>query len=495
MATYSKVCKICGKSFRTSVANTSICSEPHYRPCPICGKPVEVKRGREYESPRTCSIECRRKLRESSMIEKYGVTTPLLNSEIHNKGTSAAQSKSAISKRRSTCVEKYGADNPMKSSEVAQKSAENRKTNNPDVDEKIRDIFLAKYGVDNPMKVPEFVDKIAQTMLERYGVKSPAHVPEFKDKMIETCLDRYGVPFALLKLEVVNQHISKINHNFGTKLVEEGFRVEYEHRIGTKSYDIYLPALKTVIEIDPTYTHNSVGNHWDKNGTPKDYHLNKTRLAESQGLRCIHIFDWEDENKVILSLKSTVSIGARQCKIIGLEPVDKFLNTYHLQNTCKGQTIWLGLMYQDELVQVMTFGKPRYSSKYEYELLRLCTRAPYRVIGGASRLFKYFINTYNPQSIISYCDYSKFSGKVYKEIGMTLDHTSEPQKIWSKGRRKVTSNLLRARGYDQLFGTNYGKGTCNEELMIENGWLPVYDCGQKVFTWASNSQKFKDTYK
>ena len=31
------------------------------------------------------------------------------------------------------------------------------------------------------------------------------------------------------------------------------------------------------------------------------------------------------------------------------------------------------------------------------------------------------------------------------------------------------------------FGTNYGKGTSNEQLMLDNGWLPVYDCGQAVY--------------
>nr|DAX73793.1 MAG TPA: Protein of unknown function (DUF2812) [Caudoviricetes sp.] len=37
------------------------------------------------------------------------------------------------------------------------------------------------------------------------------------------------------------------------------------------------------------------------------------------------------------------------------------------------------------------------------------------------------------------------------------------------------------RGFDQLFGTMYGKGTSNEELMLEYGWKPIYDCGQLVF--------------
>ena len=64
---------------------------------------------------------------------------------------------------------------------------------------------------------------------------------------------------------------------------------------------------------------------------------------------------------------------------------------------------------------------------------------------------------------------------------MHLIRTTPPQEIWSRGNQKITANLLRQRGYDQLFKTDYGKGTSNEQLMIENGWLPVYDCGQAVY--------------
>lgn len=481
---YAKVCKLCGKSFSSRSPRGEICDDTHYKPCPVCGKQVALKRGREYEPPRTCSIECRRKLRESTMVAKYGVGSPLTIPEVRAKGVQAATSASANAKRAETCKCRYGSDNPMKCTEVAKRSADVRRLNLDTTNHKIKQAFLSKYGVDNPMKVPEFVDKIADTMLDRYGVKAAAQLPAFRHKMEQTCKDKYGVPFALLKPEVVNQHISKVNEAIGQKLESHGFRVEYEHRIDTKSFDLYLPQISTVIEIDPTYTHNALGNHWDKEGLPSDYHLSKTMLAESQGLRCVHIFDWEDENKVINSLRAGLSIGARQCEILELAPVPDFLNTYHIQNSCNGQTVWLGLMFQGELVQVMTFGKPRYTKKYEWELLRLCTRTPYRVVGGASKLFKYFRSHYNPKSVISYCDYSKFTGKVYEELGMTLDHISEPQKVWCKGRNKVTSNLLRARGYDQLFNTSYGKGTDNESLMIENGWLPVYDCGQKVYTWT-----------
>ena len=131
----------------------------------------------------------------------------------------------------------------------------------------------------------------------------------------------------------------------------------------------------------------------------------------------------------------------------------------------------------------MTFGKPRYNKNYEWELLRLCSHKDFKVVGGAEKLFKHFLEMQSPNSIISYCDYSKFSGEVYNRLGFKQKGNPKPSKHWSRGEEHITDNLLRQRGYDQLFNANYGKGTSNEQLMLENGWLPIYDCGQLVFIW------------
>lgn len=132
----------------------------------------------------------------------------------------------------------------------------------------------------------------------------------------------------------------------------------------------------------------------------------------------------------------------------------------------------------------MTFGRPRYNNNYDIELLRMCSKPGYRIIGGASKLFKYATHSWELSDIISYCDLSKFDGEVYTQLGMKFSYNSPPQEIWSKDQKKITANLLRQRGYDQLFNTTYGKGTSNEQLMVEHGWLPVYDCGQAVYAYG-----------
>jgi hypothetical protein len=240
-----------------------------------------------------------------------------------------------------------------------------------------------------------------------------------------------------------------------------------------------------VIEVDPSFTHSTYDTRYG--GVDKYYHVDKSKLAKKHGYRCIHVFDWDDYYKIIQIIKPTQKLYARDCTIVEVDPKEarKFLDENHIQGSCKGQTIFLGLKIGDELYEIMTFGKSRYNKSYDTELLRLCTKSGYTVIGGASKLFKYAVANYELGNIISYCDLAKFSGDVYERMGMTFLRTTPPQEIWSKNTEKITANLLRQRGYDQLFHANYGKGTSNEQLMLEHGWLPVYDCGQSVYEYRS----------
>ena len=52
----------------------------------------------------------------------------------------------------------------------------------------------------------------------------------------------------------------------------------------------------------------------------------------------------------------------------------------------------------------MTFGKTRFSKKYEWELLRFCSKLNYHVVGAAGKLLSYFEKTYQPKSLVSYAD-------------------------------------------------------------------------------------------
>ena len=61
-------CKICGKEF-DRVGNAVYCSGPHYRPCPVCGKPVVYVR--PSEPYKCCSKECTNTLSKTTMQSNF----------------------------------------------------------------------------------------------------------------------------------------------------------------------------------------------------------------------------------------------------------------------------------------------------------------------------------------------------------------------------------------------------------------------------------------
>lgn len=58
--------------------------------------------------------------------------------------------------------------------------------------------------------------------------------------------------------------------------------------ISPKELDIYLPDIKLAIEFNGTRYHSI------EMGTPKSYHLDKSLLCRKQGIRLIHIYEFED---------------------------------------------------------------------------------------------------------------------------------------------------------------------------------------------------------
>lgn len=304
------------------------------------------------------------------------------------------------------------------------------------------------------------------------------------EKTSKTCLERYGVPFACMREEARMSGNNSIPNKLFSKLLDY-YHIQYDREfiLGTKQFDFKISDV--LIEINPSYTHSSTIDPFGRKPLDKFYHFNKSKLANENGFRCLHVWDWDDYDKVIKLFLNREIIYARNCevKIIDLNITREYLNNYHLQGYVKSK-INLGLFYNNILISVMTFGKPRYNKNYEYELLRYCSN--YSVIGGVEKLFKYFLNNYNPSSIISYCDLSKFSGSIYKKLGFIQKNISIG-KHWYNQNSKVhiTDNLLRQRGFDQLFGTSYGVGISNDQLMRDNGFLEIYDAGQASYSYLT----------
>jgi hypothetical protein len=138
----------------------------------------------------------------------------------------------------------------------------------------------------------------------------------------------------------------------------------------------------------------------------------------------------------------------------------------------------------------MTFGNLRKnlgnnSKKGNYELLRFCNSINITVIGGASKLFKYFLSNYTDViQIISYADRCWSNGNLYRKLGFELDSITEPNYYY------IIDNIRRNRyNYrkDKLISMGYDKNKSENTIMREIGYNRIYDCGSLKFIFNKKS--------
>ena len=464
--------------------------------CKTCGKPTKFH-GPNVGYAEHCCARCTqldktvRERNTNTNIERYGKN---FREVIHQRVCKTKEERygdrnfNNHKKFVETMVANTGTDNPMKVDSIRSKA---RKT------------CLERYGSEyyftsdeGKSRMEEFSRKRAETNTRLYGFEYATQNESVKEKLSRSVMEKYGVPWSCLRDEAHHSRLESVNSMVFSKLLDDrGIEYEKEIRLEDRSYDFRIG--DTLVEINPSATHNINFNPFDKDRRKllidKKYHKRKSELAIRNGYRCIHVWDWDDYSLIADMFCGKEKIHARDCeiKIVESEDTDKFLNNNHIQKTCKGQEIRIGLYLSGELVEIMTFGKPRYNKRYQWELLRLCTTRKKLVVGGAERLFKYFIDNWNPESIVSYCDLSKFTGSVYERLGMERSGGKDPSLHWSdmNGKKHYTDSLLRQLGADKLIGTSLGKGTSNSEIMLQNKFVQIYDCGQARYVYKRNTDE------
>ena len=207
----------------------------------------------------------------------------------------------------------------------------------------------------------------------------------------------------------------------------------------------------------------------------------------------------KEKVKAILSsvFKQSQIIYARECSIREIDKNTRksFFNSYHFDGDYKQTLYSYGLFYKDVLLAVMSFGKLRGNNQNRtqegyYELTRLAFLEGYRVIGGASKLFKFFIKEKNPKYIVSYSDNDYFIGDMYSTLGFSFvsfgDETLDYQWV------KYKSVLNRYSCMPHLLLKKYPKykelkieGSMEDYIMRDLGYCKVYRCGNSKWIWRN----------
>ena len=291
---------------------------------------------------------------------------------------------------------------------------------------------------------------------------------------------KYGCPKCGLSYNKSEEELKDFIKSLNIDIVENNKQI-----IPPLELDIYIPLYELAIEYDGLYWHSEL--YKDKN-----YHLNKTIECEKLGIQLIHVFEdeWLHKKDIVKSRVKNIlgltsnKIFARKCIIKEISSINskEFLNNNHIQGNVNS-SIKLGLYYNDELVSIMTFGSLRKNlgQKQEdgkYELLRFCNKLDTTVIGGASKLLKHFIKTYQPKQIISYADRRWSIGNLYEKLGFDLTHNSQPNYFYINGL--VRENRFSYRK-DILIKEGYDVNKSEHCIMLERKIYRIYDCGCKKY--------------
>jgi hypothetical protein len=480
-------------------------------------------------------IDIEQKKRETN-LRKYGFENPMQCSQFSEKQkrSYAALSEEAkqeiINKRKNTSMLIYGVENPAQSVIVKKKTRETlNKVYNinfpweiPYAKEKSIQTNLKLYGVTHASKTKNFQEKRKNTMLLRYGqtTASRLHIPidiwaiinneiEFKNLFI-----KYGCEGMAIKLGVSRTLISTMHKKYNLNLMGNrtssaeleisswlsSLNVNFEQhnriKIRPHELDFYLPDDNLAIEYNGLYWHS------EELKNDKNYHFDKTAQCEKQGIQLLHIF--EDEwiqhkdicKSIILSyLNKNSKIMARKCNIQQINGTDAkiFLNENHLQGYT-ASSVNLALYYNKELVSIMTFKKARYNKKIDWELIRLANKKYISVVGGMNKLWKYFLMTYQPNSVVSYCDKRWFSGKIYKILGFTAKSVIKPTYWYTDYEKRFHRSKFTKKNAIKHAKAEFDEGylkSLTEKIIVHDiiGMKRIWDCGQQTWIWKNKLNK------
>lgn len=325
----------------------------------------------------------------------------------------------------------------------------------------------------------QFINQAKKVHGDRYSYSKVQYVNN-RTKVIIVCKDHGDFK------QTPSNHIKPRNCpkciGLGTSKVEDSL-FEFVNRIisceqsvrgllkGRFEIDVYIPCKKMAIELNGLYWHS------DRFATKLSL-LNKTIDCQGKGVLLLHIFDdeWRDKKDIVESIiKDKIGyheniLNSNDCTIQTVCNKDKinFLNQNHIKGNSRS-SLNIGLYFKGELVLVMTFLKIKHKCKpNSWKLVTYCIKTRTHIVGGESRLLKYFKKNYKWDEIMSNIDLRWGDGSNLIKLGFKEMGRSAPDYFYV-GRG--TSKREAKHKYSKI----------TKEVMKQEGYSRIYDCGEIKF--------------
>jgi hypothetical protein len=259
--------------------------------------------------------------------------------------------------------------------------------------------------------------------------------------------------------------------------------------IGPKELDLYFPSNKVAVEVCGLYWHSeNLGN------TDRNYHYEKMVACFNNGVRLITVFEDEIYNKFdIVISRICQALGiikhkvfARNCDVreISANEANGFFEKNHLQGKSNSVKAW-GLFNNNKLIAACGVGnllRKRISNKNVLELKRFCSLINYTVVGGANKLFKHVVmyaKKLGYDEIRSYCDmrYANIFNVVYDILGFKLLTLTKYTPHHFKSGIRYRNFSLRKIAVERE------SGKTEFELRKAQGYDRIWDCGHRTYVY------------
>ena len=465
-------------SFLSSESELKYCLAKNILPitedylCPICHTNYVAFNNRTWRlTCKNCSSnKLKQKIEKAKQtnLERNGVITNLATKENQQKIHSKNSIEKAKITRQQTNLERYGAVSPTQVKEINQKQINTKRKN-----------------IENFMK--EYNCTLFKDLIKQYGqgwlsLNLPkiyngynAYISnDYLDEIIEYSKSTHTNNYTSNK----EKELANFIKSLGVPIIENDSSTVSNRNGRHFELDIYVPEKQVAYDFDGIYWHSTLFKD-------KKYHQRKTNYCQEDGIRLIHVFEdlWDNKKEIYKSIiKSSLNIYDRRiyardcefCKLSTKEYKD-FLDNNHLFGAVNS-THRYGLKYNNELVQVVGFGKSRFKDK-EMELHRMCSLLNTQIVGGFSKLIKHS----NIKNFISYVDLATYNGQGYVSLGFTVIGKTEPGYFYCKdGIRYNRLNFQKHKLKDKL--DIYDNNLSESDNMLNNGYLKIYDAGNlKLF--------------
>ena len=479
----------------------------------ICGN-LKTFKGYAKGYSRTCgSKKCINTAYKSTLLDNYGVLNVF-------------QLETVKSKSKQTNLEKYGHEHPTQSKQIKEKVKQTNLNRhgveyifkNKTFIDKREETNLKKYGFKHATQSNQIKNKTKESNLEKYSkhpskikenrhksnttrmlnedIKNPSRelvrkkLKEYDNKSLNilSLAKEYNVEPNWLGRQLKKQNINIKHCNFSNThkeisdyISELGYNVKNNDRIIIKPLEIDIVVDNLAIEVNGIYWHTS------NNTDSKLKHKNKMDLILSKKFDFLSITDieWHSKQDIIKSIisnrlksKNTKTLYARKLKFLQVSNSEAktFLKENHLKGDNCNFSVSFGLYDQDELVACICFGKPRFSKKYQNEIIRLCFKKYTRIVGGFAKLLK----NSNINNIVSYVDNDKFNGESYKNLGFKLISENGPSYFYWKNGEILSRYQCQKHKLCKIL-QNYNEALTEHMNMFNNGYRIYWNCGSKTY--------------